>query len=294
MLPIEAIALGKMVRPRLHIVTTDNIYNTDDYNKSLNKIIDSTFRQHEEVLKATNQLPKMLVSAKGTQDIIDFLKSQECLQLRSEGVDIYAVSSTEEVGNQVNGEQVRRQEFLKRLKKDGENKDKKLIVLHYDILAEGIDVSGFTGIMPLRTLSKSKFLQTYGRSARPDKEDRPIIDAIVNNNGIILDVDWKQMNKPYSYIMIPNIIHSNEDDKANMIQLISELRTYGFNPSEGIVSSSYVHGQPKVEELSGLNEIIRKIPKFGLIVENFQAELEAEELAKLDKIILLKKEFGYE
>ena len=288
MLPIEAIALGKMVRPRLHIVTTDGVYNTDDYNRSLNNIIFDTFKQHEEVLTATKQTPKMLISAKGTQDIRDFVNgSPEYLALRNEGVEIYAVSSTEEVGNQINGERVRRQTFLKRLKADGEDRTKKLIVLHYDILAEGIDVSGFTGIMPLRTLSKSKFLQTYGRSARPDKEDRKRLDS---KEITVNDLD--KMNKPYAYIMIPSIIHSNEDDKANMTQLITELRSYGFNPSEDIVSSSRVHGIPVHEELDGLNNVIRRIPKIGQLIENLQAELEAEASAKLDKIELLKKEFN--
>ncbi len=31
--------------------------------------------------------------------------------------------------------------------------------------------------MPLRNLSKSKFLQTFGRAARPDSEDRKRIDS---------------------------------------------------------------------------------------------------------------------
>ena len=285
MLPIEAILMGKMVRPRLHIVTTDGVYNTDDYNRSLNKIIKDSFEQHEEVLNKTNQTPKLLISAKGTQDMRNFVNnSPEYVQLRNAGVDIYAVSSVEEVGNQINGERVRRQEFLKRLKIDGENPEKKLIVLHYDILAEGIDVSGFTGIMPLRTLNKSKFLQTYGRSARPDKEDRKKID----NNEIELN-DLSKLNKPYSYIIIPNIIHSNEDDKANMTELITELRSFGFDPSEDIVSSTRVNGIPEMEELKGLNVIMRRIPKVGQLINDLEAEIEAGDKASLNYVELAKK-----
>jgi hypothetical protein len=286
MLPIEAIALGKMVRPRLHVVTTEGVYNTDDYNRSLNHIIKDSFEQHQQVLIKTKQTPKLLISTKGTQDIVGFIDSMEYRELRQSGVDVYAVSSTDEVGNQINGEQVRRPEFLKRLKLDGENHDKKLIVLHYDILAEGIDVSGFTGIMPLRTLSKSKFLQTYGRSARPDKQDRIRLDA-----GEITVNDLDKLNKPYAYIIIPNIIHSNEDDKANMVQLITELRSYGFEPSEDIVSSSRVHGIPEHEELDGLNAVAHRIPKIGQLINNLHADIEAEELAKLDMLNLLKKNF---
>ena len=287
MLPIDAIKIGKMIRPRLHYVTTDGVYNVDDYNKSLNKIIVDTFKQHEKVL--TKMKPKVLVSAKGTQDIASFLNSDEYNELRQEGVDIYAVASTDEIGNRINDERVRRQEFLKRLKVDGTNKNKRIIVLHYDILAEGIDVSGFTGIMPLRTLTKSKFLQTFGRSARPDFKDRPKIDAIVNKNGVIVHDDWKQMNKQYAYVMIPNIIHNNEDDEANTTQLIRELRTYGFNPSEDIISTSPGRKSPEVDEPDGVNITTKRPPNLGEIIDNLEMQLEAEEDAKLSEIELLKK-----
>ncbi len=288
MVPVQAILLGKMVRPRLHIVSTDGIYTTDDYNKSLTKIIADTFYQHGKVLEKRNQLPKLLISTKGTQDILKFLNSIEYTNLINQGVDIYVISSTE-IGSNINGLQVSRGEFLKRLKKDGEDKLKKLIVLHYDILAEGIDVSGFTGIMPLRTLNKSKFLQTFGRAARPDKEDRIKIDT-----GVLDPTNSKQLslyNKPYAYVIIPNIIHSNEDDKENMVQLIEELRTYGFNPNEDIIASAIVNGIPEIEELSGLNTLQRKFPNVGQLIDNLHADIEAEADAKLSKVELLMKNF---
>jgi superfamily II DNA or RNA helicase len=287
MLPYKAILLGKMVRPRLHFVKTDGVYNTDDYNKSLNKIISDSFKQHEIVLSKRNVLPKLLISTKGTKDILNFLNSKEYKKLREDNVEVYAVSSNQEIENQVNGVRVGRSDFLKQLKRNGEDKNKKIIVLHYDILAEGIDVSGFTGIMPLRTLNKSKFLQTFGRAARPDKEDRIKMD---NKEIGVNDLD--KMNKPYSYIIIPNIIHSNEDDKSNMTALIGELRTFEFKPYEDIISSSYVHGIPEIDELSGLNELQRKLPNIGILIENLQAEIEAEKDAQLSKMSLLKKIFG--
>lgn len=285
MTPRQAIDLGKMVRPRLHFVITDGVYNTDDYNKSLNKIIKDTFEQHGNIL--TKTLPKILVSAKGTQDIVKFLKSREYRELLTDGVSIYAVASNNEIGNNINGEQVSRQEFLKRLKEDGLNHDKKLIVLHYDILAEGIDVSGFSGIMPLRTLSKSKFLQTYGRAARPNVEDRKKIDCKeINVDDLIL------MNKPYAYIMIPSVYNGNEDDKANVIQLITELRDYGFNPNEDIVGVDTIHGIPAIDQPDGLNNLRRNLPNVGQTIAQLQAELEAEKYAQLNKGDLLRNQFG--
>jgi len=285
MTPRQAIDLGKMVRPRLHFVITEGVYNTEDYNKSINKIIKDTFEQHGKIL--TKTFPKVLVSAKGTQDIINFLRSREYAQLTQDGVDIYAVASNGEVGNNINGEQVSRQDFLRRLKVDGSNATKKLIVLHYDILAEGIDISGFSGIMPLRTLSKSKFLQTYGRAARPDNIDRKKVD----NKEISVN-DLKSMNKPYAYIMIPSVYSGNEDDKENVIQLITELRDYGFNPNEDIVGADRIHGLPEIEQPDGLNELRRNLPDIGQTIEELQVELEAEKHAKLSKIDLLRNKFG--
>ena len=286
MTPAEAIRLGKMVRPRMHFVRTDGVYNSEDYVRSLNKIIKDTFEQHEEVLKTNNQNPKLLISAKGSLDIVRFMASTEYRELRQAGVDIYAIGTSDEIGNDINGEKVRRPEFLKRLKMDGTNRDKKMIVLHYDILAEGIDVSGFTGIMPLRTLSKSKFLQTYGRAARLDPEDRKRIDA-----GEITYEDLDKMVKPYAYVIIPNIVQSNEDDRENIIQLINELRSFDFNPIEHTIFTTRVNGIPKREDTDGLNSIGRRLSFNGLLIENLEAEIEAEEKANIRKLDYLKREF---
>ena len=53
-----------------------------------------------------------------------------------------------------------------------------------------------------------------------------------------------KLNKPYAYVIIPNVIQSNEDDRENLVQIIKELRDYGFNPSEHILSSSRINGIP--------------------------------------------------
>ena len=78
------------------------------------------------------------------------IQSQEIQNLIEEGVKFYAVASDQEVKNYINGERVNRKQFLKRLREDGKNPNQKLIVIHYDILTEGIDVPGITGILFLR------------------------------------------------------------------------------------------------------------------------------------------------
>ena len=284
MSPREAIDLGKMIRPRLHIVKTEGVYNTDDYDKSLSKIIYESFLQHEEVIKNNDLKPKILISVKGTQDISTFLESDEYSRLKKNNVEIFAVASHEDIGNDANGDDVSRQEFLKRLKIVGKDNNKSLIVLHYDILAEGIDVSGFTGIMPLRSLKKSKFLQTFGRGARLDTRDRINLE-----NGLFKPDELDKFNKPYAYIIIPNVIQNNNDDKANIIQLITELRDYGFNPSEDIISSTLIKGIPEIDELDGLNDIKIKLPNIGEYIEDLEADIESKVNANLSKLDYLNK-----
>jgi hypothetical protein len=133
-------------------------------------------------------------------------------------------------------------------------------------------------------LNKSKFLQTFGRAARLDIRDRDNF-----KNEIYFPSDLDKMFKPYAYIIIPNVIHSNEDDRVNLTQIITELRSYGFNPSEDIISSNRVNGIPEIEELSGLNDIKIKIPNIGELIENLEAEIEKELNASMTKTNFLNK-----
>jgi hypothetical protein len=220
---------------------------------------------------------KMLVSVKGVGDIVNFFKSKEYKLLLRSGHKIYAVASDEKIGNNINGEKVNRREFLDRLKTDGRDTMLKLIILHYDILAEGIDVPGITGIMPLRTLGKAKFLQTYGRAARLDIDDRKSIES-----GEIKPNELDKLMKPYAWVIIPTILQEDDDDKKHIEGLLNELRDYGFKPSEDILSINTKNGPKKeigIDPLvNGDNESAKKT---GLMIEKVEADFEAERIAAL-------------
>jgi superfamily II DNA or RNA helicase len=164
MTPREAIDKGKMVRPRMHfVISKDDIdYSSDDFQSNLPKIITESFSQHSYAIGSFNKA-KMLVSVKGLGDIKKFFESREYKNFIRSGVNVYAVGSDDEIGNNINGEKTNRRDFLKRLGEDGRNPKQELIILHFDVLSEGIDIPSITGILPLRTLGKSKFLQTFGR-----------------------------------------------------------------------------------------------------------------------------------
>jgi superfamily II DNA or RNA helicase len=276
MTPRQAIDLGKMVRPRMHFVLSKESYTKEDFQKSLGKIISESFDQHNFAIG--RQRAKMLVSCKGVGDIKRFFETKEYKNLIDSGVVIYAVASDETIGNNINGEKVTRMEFLKRLKQDGKDRTKELIILHYDILAEGIDVPGITGIMPLRTLGKSKFLQTFGRAARLNLDDRKAIES-----GEIKPHELDRMNKPYAWVIIPTIVHEDVDSKEHIGNLITELRSYGFKPSEDVVSTNMSNGLPTVDGPEALNEIRVKCPNIGQYVDQVEADYEKEKIASLSE-----------
>jgi superfamily II DNA or RNA helicase len=284
MTPREAIDKGKMVRPRMHFVITNNDakYTSNDFQSSLPSIISESFMQHSYAIGYSKA--KMLVSVKGTSDIKRFLDSKEYKKLIRNGVVVYAVSSHDSIGNSINGDKVTRDQFLKRLQKDGDDRTKELIILHYDILAEGIDVPGITGILPLRTLNKSKFLQTYGRAARLDKDDRKRLTS----GEIKLD-ELEEFNKPYAWVIIPTLLHEDSDDKEHIKGLISELRDYGFDPNEDITSTNMKSGLPTITGPDALNELSKNSPNLGNLIEQIDVDLEDERIAKLSKIDLIRE-----
>ena len=287
MTPREAIERGKMVRPRIMFVSSSGEirYNSDDFQTSLGKIIFESFRQHSYAIGFSKA--KMLVTVKGTSDIKRFFESVEYAQLVKNGTLVYAVASDEKIGNNINGLKVSRREFLNRLKIDGADRTKEIIILHYDILAEGIDVPGITGILPLRTLMKAKFLQTYGRAARLDLEDRKKLED--SEIGVH---DLHLFNKPYAWVIIPTIIHEDADSKEHIGNLITELRDYGFKPSEDILTTSTPTGLPTVDGPDALNEIKKKCPNIGRYIERVEASYEEERIAKLSKIELLREKLA--
>jgi superfamily II DNA or RNA helicase len=278
LLPRDAIEMGKMVRPRLHFVKTDGVKTDDDFDRSLNKVIHNSFNSQVEYFKEhhPNIVPKIIVATRGSSDIKSFLESNEYTLLRDDGVEVFAISSNEEIENDINGVKVKRQEFLKKIKEVGEDKTKMMLVLHYDILTEGIDVPGLTSCMPIRNLNKSRFIQTLGRCSRLDSEDRRRLESG--------DIDWTdvdKMNKPYAYVILPYITLTNNDDMKQIEQFVYLMRDYDFVPSEDIIFEGDALGLPDEEDLEMFNEVVRRPPINGTIIEFIKNEFERVENANL-------------
>ena len=276
MSPRQAIDNGLMLRPRMQIVRTmTNDYKFgEDLDKSFSNVVFQSFRQHEFAIGGQNG--KLLVVVRGSSDMVRFIKSKECSNLMRLGVNIFAVSSREEIGNWVNGTQKKRDEFLKELKEVGSNPTKRMIVFHYDILTEGIDTV-FTGVLPFKGLGKLKFVQTYGRVARLDPEDRKrIFSGEISSNNL------NDMFKPYGWVIIPALLFEDVDDNQRIEILVREIRDYGFNPVDDLVISNISGGGiGVVKGPDVLNEIKKKEPRIGVFIETLQSKIEDERIASL-------------
>ena len=88
---------------------------------------------------------------------------------------------------------------------------------------------------------------------------------------------------------MPTIIHEDADSQEHIGNLITELRDYGFKPSEDILKTSTPTGLPTVEGPDALNEIKKKCPNIGRYIEKVEASYEEERIAKLSKLALLKE-----
>jgi superfamily II DNA or RNA helicase len=195
--PVELIEKGYITGVKLHIenFTTDNREKT--YISEITEALDKNIR-------LSSKLPqyKIVVSTPGTKYIKMIEDNIE--KLKKYGCPIFTISSKNK--SRINNVVVPREEFLTKIK-EAEN----AIVFHYDILSEGIDVDGITGVIINRNMSKSKALQTIGRAVRIYKAQPEL--------------------KPYAWITVtcPN---DDDDIKDFFKELIDEFVEEGYDPKD--------------------------------------------------------------
>ena len=118
----------------------------------------------------TYGMDKVLVVSKKTKDIVG-LTTQTDFQTQMEemGYDVLHISS--KFGAFINNQKVNREVFFDTLNAYGKDVNKKFIVLHFDILAEGLNISCLNGVVFQRSTDYIKILQTVGRAVRLDPRD---------------------------------------------------------------------------------------------------------------------------
>ena len=114
---------------------------------------------------------KILVCAKATKQITGLVSYSKFIdELSWRGYEYMYI--TAKTGAVINGEKVTRDEFFNVLSAYGKDDDKKFVVLHHSILAEGINVKGLEAVLFLRSMDYVGISQTIGRVIRKGNKDK--------------------------------------------------------------------------------------------------------------------------
>merc|ERR1712093_777592 len=127
----------------------------------------------EHMISAIDRLEvdKVLICAKSTRQITNLLYASKFQnELAWRGYSWMTITS--KTGAIIDGEKVGRDEFFNVLNAWGKDDDKKFIVLHHSILAEGINVKGLEAALFMRNMDYITISQTIGRVIRLGNVDK--------------------------------------------------------------------------------------------------------------------------
>ncbi len=262
----ECVEKGYIVTPVVHVAMPANYDSGVDYRSIQNmaKFVSDTFEAHREFIRKNSKdpskiAPKLLVKCPGVEEMWELRK----LLIGGE-VTICAGASWNKDGQNhyinelgISG----RGDYL-----DGvRNIEGEAIVLHFDVMSEGINISSFTGVMFLggRLPTIVKTLQNTGRATRLHPEDRGRL-----MRGEIKVGDYREWIKPFCAVIIPFFDRESEATSKRISEDIKELRdSFDFNPVYYVSVGNDLGSSSDVEEMEELNSREGKDKKFKLIEE---------------------------
>lgn len=224
--PTEAIEAGEITMPRIHTINLQNGKTGEVSHRNeemLIKTVQEAFIQHKNLLKKDSAYPdeigaKLLVSLKGSNEmelLQNNLKFQEWCS--SNSIKTYSYSSR--FGNFEDfTAQPNRNKVYENMKSLSDTED--AILLHIDILTEGIDLPSITGVLLLRHLNEIKLFQALGRALRLFKADRKRL-----YDRSIKPIDRNLFVKPFAYLILP--MHFEEMDESSEEMMATLQRVVG-------------------------------------------------------------------
>jgi superfamily II DNA or RNA helicase len=273
----EMVSVGEIVRGRFHIVDIESDEDLDETSADVRALITSFDRHQEEI--GYGRGAKLLVVAKGTTHLNEMASHPEMVEFcRREGIHLYDVTSNH--GSRINGEDVSRNQFLRDLRDYGKDDNQRMIIMHVQILTEGIDVPGITGILPFNNMGVDVFLQTLGRATRLHPADR---DRLYS--GEMNADDLNSFIKPYAWVVIPAYGNLGEEIRSNIQEMVSDLRAGEILDKEVTVSTS--RGEREEEDPDNQNELDTRGRMYQVEMDEIRHEIEDEVEAR--RIAELKK-----
>ncbi len=200
---------GIIVRPVIHLLQSDaQSRNLDEVSVDVDALMETV--NYYETQHHETGAHKILVACRGTKSIQEIRKSI-LKWANGKGYDVLTIDSVN--GGYINDEQIctgsDKGKFITKLDQLGADLTQKMIVLHYDMLGEGIDVKAFTGTLFLRNMSsKIKSVQAMGRVIR------------------------KSPGKKYGIVTIVQHADETDDAQQTIRLIINELLTQGVPVSD--------------------------------------------------------------
>ena len=129
-------------------------------------------RDRDNLLEVLEENPvnKILICAKATKHILNLISETDFANVVTDmGYSVMHITSKH--GAFIDGQKVNRDVFFNTLNSWGRDPEKKFIVLHHSILAEGINISALEAVVFMRDMDIVGIGQTVGRTLRLHPED---------------------------------------------------------------------------------------------------------------------------
>ena len=268
--PRQMIEAGWIVQPRLHVEYAPA-------NKTEGALVVGAYLEHA---KQVNYNAKLLVCCNGAE-VVEAIASDALFQQETQANDITVFRISSAHGAWIGNENYtkRRNEFFRKLRAF----EGRAIILHINILTEGIDVPDFSGVMILRNMELARFMQSVGRAMRKHEHDKGKTVA-----------EFEQWIKQYSWIVLVERENDAEDvdRNSNLRNLLKRMRDAGY--LDGVdLRTEVVLGYDKGEgndEIERTNEPEKaggtKFSDLFDIIHTFESEEKAQiAKAQVDELV---------
>jgi hypothetical protein len=257
----EAIKLG-IILPIKPLVIENNVELTTA--QISNKIDDISLACLSATKKELPDMaPKLLISVKSKNQLRKLIASKKIQNWHTNDSNRHILTYHSDTTLLThNGKKKKREEIDNLRIRLGETDNVELIIVHYDILAEGIDIPGLTSVLILRNMSKSKFWQTIGRVVRKYRKN----------------ISYK----PYGLLFVPNFSIEDKDLVESFKDNITLLNEEGYIPNELMELYS-----PKGDD-SDLDDVIKDDKNVRNLADKIKLDLHFRELMKLKNLVELK------
>ena len=163
-----------------------------------------------------NPVNKILICAKATKHIINLLSESDFAeQVAEQGYSVLHITAKH--GAFIDGQKVNREVFFDTLNAWGKDADKKFIVLHHSILAEGINISALEAVVFMRSMDTVGIGQTVGRTLRLHPADAAGI-----RSGTLVAGDLASYTKSYGLVVCP-VFDRASASTAKAVQNVTDI-----------------------------------------------------------------------